>query len=48
MLRRALVNYLNQGNKLFAPFFHGMLADLEAETIALTRTNTYRRRFGVL
>ena len=31
-LRRALANYLNQGNKLFAPLFHGMLADLEAET----------------
>ena len=34
-LRRALANYLNQGNKLFAPLFHGMLADLEAETIGL-------------
>jgi predicted ATPase len=31
-LRRALANYLNQGNKLFAPLFHGLLADLEAET----------------
>ena len=31
-LRLALANYLNQGNKLFAPLFHGMLADLEAET----------------
>ena len=35
VLRRALVNYLNQGNKLFAPLFHGMLADLEAETNSL-------------
>ena len=34
-LRRALANYLNQGNKLFAPFFHGLLADLEAETNGL-------------
>jgi predicted ATPase len=34
-LRRALANYLSQGNKLFAPLFHGMLADLEAETIGL-------------
>ena len=43
VLRRALVNYLNQGNKLFAPLFHGMLADLEAETnsldVALTLIN---------
>ena len=34
-LRRALANYLNQGNKLFAPLFHGLLADLEAETNGL-------------
>ena len=34
-LRRALANYLNQGNKLFAPSFHGLLADLEAETNGL-------------
>jgi predicted ATPase len=27
-----MANYLNQGNRLFAPFLHGMLADLEAET----------------
>jgi class 3 adenylate cyclase/predicted RNase H-like nuclease len=30
-LRQALTAYLSQGNKLFAPFFKGLLAELEAE-----------------
>jgi hypothetical protein len=34
-LRRAMASYLNQGNRLFAPFLHGMLADLEPETNGL-------------
>jgi tetratricopeptide (TPR) repeat protein len=31
-LRRALADYFEQGNKAFAPLFHGMLAQLEAAT----------------
>ena len=31
-LRQALAAYLGQGNKLFAPFFQGALAELEAES----------------
>jgi predicted ATPase len=31
-LRQALAAYLAQGNKLFAPFFQGALAELEAES----------------
>ena len=34
-MRRAPAHYLNQGNKLLAPFLRGMLADLEAETNGL-------------
>jgi predicted ATPase len=30
-LRRALAAYAEQGNKLYAPFFQGLLAELEAE-----------------
>jgi hypothetical protein len=29
-LRKALAAYTNQGNKLFAPFFQGLLAEIEA------------------
>jgi class 3 adenylate cyclase/predicted ATPase len=31
-LRRALADYFDQGNKAWAPLFHGMLAELEAAT----------------
>jgi adenylate cyclase len=30
-LRQALAAYTNQGNKLFAPFFQGLLAEIEAQ-----------------
>jgi predicted ATPase len=35
VLRRALAYYLNQGNKLLAPLFHGKLAEFESETNGL-------------
>ena len=31
-LRKALADYINQGNRLRAPWFHGLLAELEAVT----------------
>jgi class 3 adenylate cyclase/predicted ATPase len=33
-LRQALAAYTNQGNKLFAPFFRGLLAEIEARSNA--------------
>ena len=33
-LRQALAAYTNEGNKLFAPFFQGLLAEIEAQSNA--------------